>query len=75
MDANTVYQKVQGLKNLALFYTGAEFLTMGALTDRFDAMVRDFPHLLVGVYTRRASVADIEEDMAWTLSQSGEVVP
>ncbi len=75
MDANTVYQKVQGLKNLALFYIKGEFVTMGALTDRFDLMARDFPHLLVGVYTRRASVADIEEDMAWTLSQSGEVTP
>lgn len=65
MDATEVYNKVQQAKTLALFYIDYGFVSVGALTDRFDRMFADFPHTLVGIYTRKARLEDIAEDMAW----------
>lgn len=67
MDATEVYNRVQQAKTLALFYIDYGFVTVGALTDRFDKMFADFPHTLVGVYTRRIKLEEIVEDMEWVV--------
>jgi hypothetical protein len=70
MDATEILKKIHALKNAALFYTGAEFLVMGVYTDRFDRMMETGTQMFVGEYTRKAKLADIEEDMAWTREQN-----
>lgn len=69
MEAKDILHKIHALKNAALFYTGSEFLVMGIYTDRFDRMMKSSAQMLIGEYTRRVKLADIEEDMVWALNQ------
>lgn len=71
MEATEILKKIKGVKDGALFYTGSGFLVIGVYTDRFDRMLRENPQMLVGCYTRKAKLAYIEADMAWTLNPQG----
>lgn len=53
-----------GVDQVALFLVDGKAATAAVGTRRWDVLLRDWPHALVGVYDKRCCRQWVEEDLA-----------